>query len=220
MTIEGNLVVNGDITSTNSNSVLSVASVVSALATASNTTSENKVKIGIQGDDAADPDAFLTIAGDSTVQSLWAKGAIVTEQYVAAASDIIFKENIHTINSALEKTNRMRGVYFNKKGSSNREVGVIAQEVEKVFPEVVNGEEGSKSVCYANLCGVLIEAVKDLSRENISQATEISSLQNKVANHQREISNIWNHKRTDDRIMSDSIAALKREFSIMKRDKR
>ena len=42
-------------------------------------------------------------------------------------------------------------------------IGVIAQDVEKVFPELVHGEEGSKSLQYSGLIGALIESVKELS---------------------------------------------------------
>jgi hypothetical protein len=57
----------------------------------------------------------------------------------------------------------MRGVYFNKIGQSNRSVGVIAQEIEEVLPEVVlTDSEGMKSVAYGNIVGILIEAIKEL----------------------------------------------------------
>ena len=55
----------------------------------------------------------------------------------------------------------MRGVYFDKDGKAN--TGVIAQEIEKVLPEVVFSGE-YKSVAYGNIVGVLIEAVKTLTK--------------------------------------------------------
>jgi hypothetical protein len=58
----------------------------------------------------------------------------------------------------------MRGVYFNRTDTSERKVGVIAQEIEKVLPEVVlNTESGMKSVAYGNIVGVLLEAMKEMS---------------------------------------------------------
>jgi hypothetical protein len=143
----------------------------------------------------------------------------VSAQYFAAASDLNLKENISTINSALDKTNRLRGVYFTKKADSTgrREVGVIAQEVEKVFPEVVMGGEGKKTVAYANLCGVLIEAVKELSRENVSQAAEIKSLRSDIGCIRGDIDKLWEHKRTDDKGMVDQLTELKRELAAIKR---
>ena len=80
------------------------------------------------------------------------------------SSDERLKENIETICCGLDKVKAMRGVSYTKDGEA--QVGVIAQEVEKVVPEVVvEGEDGYKSVSYSQLVGVLIEAVKDLSAQ-------------------------------------------------------
>ena len=60
----------------------------------------------------------------------------------------------------------MRGVSYNKIDSKENSIGVIAQEVEKVLPEVVHTDgEGMKSVAYGNIVGVLIEAIKDQQRQ-------------------------------------------------------
>lgn len=81
---------------------------------------------------------------------------------VTAYSDERLKSNIRTIDNALDKVTSMRGVYFDKDGQAG--LGVIAQEVEKVLPEVVlTGEY--KSVAYGNIVGVLIEAIKELKAE-------------------------------------------------------
>ena len=84
-------------------------------------------------------------------------------------SDIRLKENITPLKNGIEKISRLKAVYFNNKGESsdNREVGVIAQDVEKVLPELVlTNKEGFKSVDYTKLSPVLIEAVKELKAEN------------------------------------------------------
>jgi len=57
-------------------------------------------------------------------------------------------------------------VWYNKIGEEDRKVGVIAQEVEEVLPEVVHTDtEGMKSVDYGKMVGVLIEAIKELKQE-------------------------------------------------------
>jgi hypothetical protein len=87
---------------------------------------------------------------------------------ITSASDARLKENVVTIDSALNKVEQMRGVYFNKidDETKTRNVGVIAQEMEEVLPEVVHTrEDGMKSVAYANIVGVLIEAIKELKAE-------------------------------------------------------
>ena len=58
----------------------------------------------------------------------------------------------------------MRGVEFNYKEHGTKSIGVIAQEVEEVFPELVYGDD-IKSVAYQNLVAVLIEAIKDLNNK-------------------------------------------------------
>jgi len=76
------------------------------------------------------------------------------------------KSDIATISNALDTVKAMRGVYFTRLGQSNRSVGVIAQEVEEVLPEVVHtGSDDMKSVSYGNIVGLLIEAVKELAEK-------------------------------------------------------
>jgi len=90
-------------------------------------------------------------------------GNFVASGNVTAYSDERLKTNIETIPNALEKVNALRGVTFDKDGE--RGLGVIAQEVEKVLPEVVLEGEEYKSVAYGNIVGVLIEAIKELTKE-------------------------------------------------------
>ena len=68
------------------------------------------------------------------------------------------------ISEALSKVQEIRGITFNREGQPDRKAGVVAQEVEAVMPEVVKTDElGYKSVCYGNLVGLLIEAIKELN---------------------------------------------------------
>jgi len=81
---------------------------------------------------------------------------------ITAFSDERLKSDIETIDNALDKVMNMRGVSFTKQ--AEKKIGVIAQEVEKVLPEVVSDGE-YKSVAYGNMVGVLIEAIKELKSE-------------------------------------------------------
>ena len=90
---------------------------------------------------------------------------IIATGNVTAYSDIRLKENIETIDNPLEKIQKMRGVYYTLKEdcSSQRKIGVIAQEMEEVLPEVVytgTSEDKWKSVAYGNIVAVLIEGMK------------------------------------------------------------
>ena len=89
-------------------------------------------------------------------------GAFTATGNITAFSDARLKENVETIEGALDKVSQMRGVMYDKDGE--RSTGVIAQEMQQVMPEVV--QEGEYlSVAYGNLVGVLIEAVKELKEE-------------------------------------------------------
>lgn len=100
-------------------------------------------------------------------------GTIRATSDIIAFSDARVKENIVTIDSALDKVKRLRGVEYNKIDESVKSIGVIAQEVEKVLPQVVReDEEGMKSVAYGNMVGLLIEAIKEQQK----QIDELKSL--------------------------------------------
>jgi hypothetical protein len=91
--------------------------------------------------------------------------------YSTTISDARYKTNIQPIESALDKVNQMRGVSFDWTAvRSGREFGVIAQEIEKIAPEVVsekellNGET-MKTVSYTSLVPFLIESIKELTQQ-------------------------------------------------------
>ena len=94
-------------------------------------------------------------------------GSFTATANITAYSDERLKDNVETIENALDKVAQMRGVTYNYKSELNdgqRGTGVIAQEMQQVMPEVV--EEGEYlSVAYGNLVGVLIEAVKELKEQ-------------------------------------------------------
>jgi len=110
------------------------------------------------------PDYTLDVSGNVSNISIYASHDI------AAYSDARVKDEIETIPNALDKVNKLRGVTFKRtdEGSTDkRMMGVIAQEVLDVIPEVVNQREsdGHYSVSYGNMVGILIEAVKELKAE-------------------------------------------------------
>ena len=105
--------------------------------------------------------------GGSTITALTldmsAAGAATFNNDVTAFSDERLKSDIETITNALDKVEEMRGVTFTREGRQG--TGVVAQEMQKVMPEVVHDEGEYMSVAYGNLVGVLIEAVKELKAE-------------------------------------------------------
>ena len=100
-------------------------------------------------------------------------GNVTATGNVTAYSDARLKTNVNTINDALSIVGKLRGVSFDWKESGKPSIGVIAQEVEKVLPELVltqqvldpTGESEIKSVDYGKIVGVLINAINELKAE-------------------------------------------------------
>jgi hypothetical protein len=144
-------------------------------------------RVGIQ---CNSPQYTLDISGSiNATGNIRATAGNVYGVDVIATSDLRLKTNIITIDSPLEKISAMRGVYFNKISDSTiRKVGVIAQEIETVLPEVVftdDTEEKMKGVSYGNITSILIEGMKAQQSSIQSLVTTISSLQAQIVLLQR-----------------------------------
>jgi hypothetical protein len=99
----------------------------------------------------------------------------------SAASDIRLKENIQTITNALQKIESIRGVSFDFKRNHKHQLGLIAQEVNKNIPEVVdvNPADGYLGIRYTELIPVLVEGVKEQQRQIEELKREIQELKKK-----------------------------------------
>ena len=104
-----------------------------------------------------------------------------TTSEVYTSSDISLKDNIVTYENALDKVLAMRGVEYDRNDLDGKhEVGLIAQEVEEIIPELVGeSRDGIKNVAYGKLTAVLIEAVKELKKENDALSARIQSLEDR-----------------------------------------
>jgi hypothetical protein len=96
-------------------------------------------------------------------------------------SDKSLKENIKPLTGSLDKITALEGVSFNWKESGKKSLGLIAQDVEKVFPELVstNASTSLKSVEYGNLVAPLIEAVKEQQKQIDELKRQVQELQNR-----------------------------------------
>ncbi len=127
---------------------------------------------------------------------LWGDGNIGVKNTVSAegemfatafnlTSDGRLKTDIKPLENSLSKTLQLRGVSYNwidKAKSQSTQIGVIAQEVEEVYPEFVHtNEEGMKSVNYSQMVAVLIEAIKELNTQIETLKTENASLKTELA---------------------------------------
>jgi Chaperone of endosialidase len=95
----------------------------------------------------------------------YASGNFTASGNVTAYSDVKLKKNVATIYAALDKVKAMRGVSYTNVNTDVDGIGVIAQEMQAICPQVVQDNNGVLSVAYGNLVGVLIEAIKELSNE-------------------------------------------------------
>jgi hypothetical protein len=135
--------------------------------------------------------AKLDVAGDVRIDSLSGSTSNVDVQanpngiLIKKMSDLRLKSNISQITGALDKIEQIRGISFEWNEAAQRlgystghkDIGVIAQEVEAVLPELVTtSKDGYKAVNYSNLTAVLIEAVKELKTDNIELRGQIEAL--------------------------------------------
>ncbi len=140
------------------------------IATLSNTSSDFVITTGVQdkdfivkGDDGGAAITALTI-------DMSTAGAATFNNDVTAFSDKRLKTDIKPIANSLEKVMQMQGVYYKRNDveDAREQVGVLAQDMEAILPEVVltaDDEIQTKSVDYGKITSVLIEAIKELKNE-------------------------------------------------------
>ena len=142
------------------------------------------------------PSNILTVVQGSTTDPI----ADAWTQY----SSRRWKTNIQTIESALDKVQQLRGVTYEWKANGKHDIGLIAEEVGEIIPEVVEYEENgvdAKSVDYARLVAVLIEAVKEqqkmiekLQDEKTSTTAELKQTKQSLQNVEARLAEVDNLK--------------------------
>ena len=130
------------------------------------------VKVGIG---TATPSNVFTIAQGS--------GLAVSDGW-STYSSRRWKTNIETLHGALGKVEQLRGVSYDLQSNGKHEIGVIAEEVGEVLPEIVTWEKNgtdAQSVDYTRLTALLIEAVKEEQAQIGEQAKLIEAQQRQIA---------------------------------------
>lgn len=133
-----------------------------------------------QGNDGGSSITALTL-------DMSAAGAATFNNDVTAFSDKRLKTDIEPIANSLQKVMAMQGVYYKRNDVENAktQVGVLAQDMEAILPEVVmtaDDEMQTKSVDYGKLTSVLIEAVKELSNDVITNRLQLEKLKQQINN--------------------------------------
>ncbi len=119
--------------------------------------------------------------GDITPEEKLTVNGVVKATSFIPPSDIRLKENIQPVGNALDKIMKLNGVTFTWKENKEKGMGVIAQDVEKVFPEIVRTgkESGMKGVNYDSLIAPLIESIKEQQKQINDLKAQINELQGK-----------------------------------------
>ena len=161
--MNGNLDVSGSIT-LGGTAITSTAAELNILDGVTSTASELNLVDGITAGTVSASKAVIVDSNKdiSGFRNISNTGTITASGDITAFSDERLKSDIETIDNALDKVMNMRGVSYTKQAEKG--IGVIAQEIEKVLPEVVTDGE-YKSVAYGNIVGVLIEAIKEQQKQ-------------------------------------------------------
>jgi hypothetical protein len=150
--------------------------------------------VDFSNDNAADFDMRLTLTDNNTLDVM---GGVLRGSLVNT-SDARYKQNIATVENALETILNLRGVSFDwnreawqeKQFPAGRQIGFLAQEVEQILPEIVHTDgKGYKGVNYANLVPVLVEAMKQQQKQIEKRETQLSAQQQEIDPSKRS----WRH---------------------------
>ena len=123
---------------------------------------------------AQETNGYVGIGKTNPTTKLDVNGTITCTD-INSTSDISLKNNIETFENSLQVIQSIRGVRFNWKKDSKPAIGVIAQEIEEVLPELVSNTD-VKSVNYNGIVGVLIEAIKEQQEQINTLRQEIEDL--------------------------------------------
>ena len=124
-----------------------------------------KIGIGTTNNDNGTSNCMMVnmdtyINGNITVNSnIYLKGTILSP------SDSNIKTNIKLISSPIEKINKINGYTYKRTDTGNCETGLIAQEVLEILPEVISFNNDIYNISYGNMCGLLVEAIKELNKK-------------------------------------------------------
>jgi hypothetical protein len=148
-------------------------------------------------------DGGVGIGTNSPSQQLHVAGNICATGTIGACSDERFKQHVQPVAGALDKIERLRGVSFDWKRNEfsdhqfaeGPQIGFIAQEVEKVLPQVVaKGSDGYLSVDYGRLAPVLVEAIKEQQNQIDTARIENSALRAEIVELKALVEQLVNHQ--------------------------
>jgi hypothetical protein len=102
------------------------------------------------------------------------------------ASDIALKKDIGDLKYGLKELMELKPRFYRMKSDDSAQIGFIAQEVEKVIPEVVSGQEGNKGLSYGQLVALAIKGIQEQQRQIEKQQQQIEELKEELAGLKKE----------------------------------
>jgi hypothetical protein len=120
-------------------------------------------------------------ASPSNTLEVVAEGTTLADAWTTRSSRR-FKSNIQPLDGALEKIERLQGVSYQRKSDGKREIGVVAEDVDQIVPELVSRDPKThevQGVDYSRLAALLIEAVKAQEAEIRQLRLEVGQLRSK-----------------------------------------
>ena len=182
---------NGTLGATTPSTVAGTTGIFSSQVRAVTTVSDHGIRVAAPSGDASGAllqftsnsgsTQWVLLNGTANTLTVTASTGLVCSGNVTAYSDTRIKKNIIKIDTALEKVEQLNGYTFDRTDvSTNRQTGLLAQEVLKVLPEAVIGSEDTiYSVAYGNLMGLMVEAIKELRTEIRVIQSQIKLINNK-----------------------------------------
>jgi hypothetical protein len=147
---------------------------------------------------------YLNVDGVDRLR-LFANGSICSQTSITVCSDQRFKKNLMPLTNVVDKLKQLNGVYFDWRAdefkdrgfSESRQIGLIAQDMEKVFPELVIAiEDGYKSVDYTMLTAVLVEAIKEQQAQIEALQSNNAELKAALTTSTKEVDALETHLKT------------------------
>jgi hypothetical protein len=137
------------------------------------TTNKLRIGIGTINTDTTGIGMMINLSTSFT-SNITAKQNIYLGGTILSISDSNLKTNIKKIENPLEKIDKINGYTYIRTDTSNAETGLIAQEVLQILPEVISFENNHYNISYGNMCGLLVECIKELK-------DKITTLEDKIS---------------------------------------
>jgi len=124
-----------------------------------------------------DPDGVTILYNNSSAKLETSGSGITVYGSVNETSDVALKKEITPLSDSLTKIKQLNGYSYKFKDTDIASIGFTAQDVEKVYPDLVEGEEGKKGLNYSGLIAPLLEAIKELSAKIETLETKVAALE-------------------------------------------